>query len=86
MQRQAVGVMRSEAAVSERRACGLVKGNRRTRENSSRAVPTCEPMVVRYGFAKVRHGLNPAENGKLAQSISVFAHNGFDSLANGSKE
>ena len=25
MQRQAVGVMRSEAVVSERRACGLVK-------------------------------------------------------------
>ena len=30
MQRQAVGVMRSEAAVSERRACGLVKAHRAT--------------------------------------------------------
>ena len=30
MQRQAVGVMRSEAAVSERRACGLVKLHRAT--------------------------------------------------------
>ena len=30
MQRQAVGVMRSEAAVSERRACGLVKVHRAT--------------------------------------------------------
>ena len=28
MQRQAVGVMRSEAVVSERRACGLVKAHR----------------------------------------------------------
>jgi hypothetical protein len=30
MQRQAVGIMRSEAAVSERRACGLVKLHRAT--------------------------------------------------------
>lgn len=30
MQRQAVGVMRSEAVVSERRACGLVKAHRAT--------------------------------------------------------
>ena len=30
MQRQAVGAMRSEAAVSERRACGLVKAHRAT--------------------------------------------------------
>jgi len=30
MQRQAVGVMRSEATVSERRACGLVKVHRAT--------------------------------------------------------
>ena len=30
MQRQAVEVMRSEAAVSERRACGLVKVHRAT--------------------------------------------------------
>src|SRR6266478_4422816 len=46
MQRQAVGVMRSEAVVSERRACGLVKAHRATCRYRRLKI-----LLTREGFA-----------------------------------
>ena len=57
MQRQAVEVMRLEAAVSERRACGLVKAHRATCRYRRRRVP-----AKKLGTAIVGWSLHAAES------------------------
>jgi putative transposase len=59
MQRQAVGVMRSEAVVSERRACGLVKAHRATCRYRRRRVedPRLRELAAtrrRFGYRRLK--------------------------------